>query len=307
MKIQRVLCPTDFSDCAFKAVRHASAIARWHGADLHVLHVAVDVVAPAQATGGPMPLVIVRETSAEIERRLHDWLGEAGVPDAGTTVVARDGEPARAIVRYTREAAIDVVVLGTEGLNRVERAALGSVAERVLHHAPCPVLTIPPGAEKASEHPAVAFERILCAVDFSEQSQAAVAMALSIARENQGNLTLLHVLETLTEEEARLVAHYRVGEFVEMRRRELAAELKTLIPDSARPWCKAVVLVELGRPAQIILRVAKEAGADLIVMGSQGHSGLTAAIFGSATHTVVHRATVPVLTVGRRDRKTAAA
>ena len=76
-----------------------------------------------------------------------------------------------------------------------EHLLLGSVAEKVLRRAPCPVLTVGLGAQPP--RPAGSFKRILCATDLSEASAATIALALSLAGEQQSELTVLHVLEGL--------------------------------------------------------------------------------------------------------------
>ncbi len=79
-------------------------------------------------------------------------------------------------------------------------------------------------------------------------------------------------------------------------REDARNRLTALIPVDAGGWCDPSVLVELGPPAQTILRVASERNADLIVMGAQGHGALGTMLFGSTTQTVVRRAACPVLT-----------
>jgi nucleotide-binding universal stress UspA family protein len=307
MKIQRVLCPTDFSECSLKALRHAAAIAQWYGAQFHVLHGIVDIIAPVPPIGLPMPIIISPETDANALQTLRDWVGEAGLPGDEPVLAVRKGNTVTAILDYAAEMASDLIVLGTHGRTGVDRVLIGSVAERVLQRAPCPVLTIPPGAAIAAEHPAVAFKQILCAVDASETSHAALALALSVAQENQAELMLLHVLETLTEEEALPLGHYRVGEYLELRKCEALAKLQTFIPENARAWCEPQVRVELGAAARTILDTARDWQADLIVMGAQAHGALSVAVFGSTTQTVVRRASVPVLTVRAAKRQAAAA
>ena len=110
-------------------------------------------------------------------------------------------------------------------------------------------------------------------------------------------MTLLHVVETLTGEEARLVSHYRIAEYVEMRRRDAESALKGLAVGDARRYLAIDERVEIGDAARTILRVADDIAADLIVMGAHGRSALGAAIFGSATNTVVAQAACPILTV----------
>jgi nucleotide-binding universal stress UspA family protein len=143
-----VLVATDFSEGADAAVRTAHAYARALGARLHVLH----VTWPEE--------IGVTELFAALKASLGD-----AVP---VDVAARHGDPAEEIVRYARSHGVDLIVVGTHGRSGVSRAVLGSVAERVARHAPCPVLTVPAGAaapapaEAEAPAPAAAPRCVVC-------------------------------------------------------------------------------------------------------------------------------------------------
>jgi nucleotide-binding universal stress UspA family protein len=89
---------------------------------------------------------------------------------------------------------IRLIVMGTHGTSGFQHLVLGSVTERVLRKAACPVLTVPPRAHATSRIP---FSRLLCAIDFSESSLVALQFALSLAEESDARLTMLHVLESV--------------------------------------------------------------------------------------------------------------
>lgn len=125
LPIRQILFPTDFSDASRPAGAAAADFARQFGARLHVLHVVPPVTDPTTA---PAAL-----------RAVVDDLGH-GLPVV--TAIA-SGLPARQIAAYARKNAIDLIVVGTHGRTGVSRALLGSVAEAVVRHAPCRVLTVP--------------------------------------------------------------------------------------------------------------------------------------------------------------------
>ncbi len=296
MDIQRVLCPVDFSEMSDKALHHAAAVARWYGAELHVLHAIVPMIPPPIPLGAALPVAIPEESQGAAEHSLHQLVLCAGLGLGGVREVVRAGAAVGAIDDYAREQQIDLIVLGTHGLSGLEHLLLGSVAERVLHYAPCPVLTIPRSAPDTSAERPVQFKQIVSAVDFSPTSTRALDFAFSLAKENGGEVTLLHVLEMLSPKDAIMVAHHRVGEYVVQRKRDACRELNALIPANASDWCNPSAHVEIGPAAQTILRIAEERRADLIVMGAQAHGALGVLLTGSTTQTVVRRATCPVLT-----------
>jgi len=293
MEIRRVLCPVDFSDFSRRALHHAAAIAEWYTAELHVLHAYVDI-APL-----PVPL-LAPEPAADVldavKAAVHAFVVKADIGRPPIEIV-RDGDPVPAILDYARQSGADLIVMGTHGHTGFERALLGSTAERVLHKAACPVLTIPRGADEPGSAERVRFCRVLCAVDFSSASLRALAHGMALAEESEAGLVLLHVLGMLSDEDARSQGHFRIAEYVHARTDDVRRQLAALVPDEVRAWCEVTELVELGSAAHGILSVANRENADLIVMGSQGRHGLGLALFGSTTQTVVRRATCPVLTV----------
>ena len=112
-------------------------------------------------------------------------------------VLFETGQPAPQILDLATSLPADMIVMGTHGASGFEHLVLGSVTEKVLRKARCPVLTVPPRAHATSALP---FKQLLCAMDFSESSLAALELALSFAEESGSALTLLHVIEWPWEE-----------------------------------------------------------------------------------------------------------
>jgi nucleotide-binding universal stress UspA family protein len=205
------------------------------------------------------------------------------------------GLPAKSILERAASLPADLIVMGTHGASGFERLMLGSVTEKVLRKATCPVLVVPRGADAPSGAPTL-FTRILCAVDFSPCSHRALSYALSLAEEAGGELTLLHVIEGFAEEPLSY-AHFDVPEY--HRHLELAAgeRLEQLVPRETRTWCKCTTTVRKGKPYREILEVAQQERTDVIVLGVRGRNPVDLALFGSTTNHVVRTAECPVLTV----------
>jgi nucleotide-binding universal stress UspA family protein len=190
----------------------------------------------------------------------------------------------------------DLIVIGTHGRRGFTRLLLGSVAESVLHEAPCPVMTVSPHTEAAASD-VVTFKRILCPIDFSPSALLALGFALDLARQAGGLVTLLHVVEWLAEEEPRTSAHFNVPEVRGYMVDDARQRLRSLVAEESRVWCEIDDVIVSGRAHREILRAAEARAADLIVMGSQGRGGVGLALFGSTTQQVVRSAACPVLTV----------
>ena len=143
---KRICCPIDFSDASRAAMEVAADLARRFGATLTLLH-AYPVPGFTFPDGSVVASArMLQELADQAAKHLGDWRGEAqrmGAPTVDT--VTSIGEPASEIVGWAREHAADLLVLGTHGRTGLEHALMGSVAERVVRRARCPVLTVHPG------------------------------------------------------------------------------------------------------------------------------------------------------------------
>lgn len=295
IEFKQILCPVDFSDSSSRALVHAAALARWYGGHLTVLHVA-PTFEPAQVRGLLGEIAYVPQMSRDdMTQRMRESLA-LDTLSPGANAVAEAGDTPRTIVDHAASNGTDLIVMGTHGRRGFTRLLLGSVAERVLRDAPCPVLTVPPHAD-AGAAPPVTFKRIVCPVDFSPSALAAFDLALNLARQADGRVKLLHVVEWLPDGEPRARAHFNIPEY----RRHLATDahehLEKLVAGESRTWVDIDDTIVFGRAAREILGAAEATPADLIVMGAQGRDGVGLALFGSTTQAVVRGATCPVLTV----------
>jgi len=148
IELHRVLLATDFSDCSRAAQAYACNLVEQFGGELHVLHVLPDPVLmmPEPGTPASLPqnyLVDLKESAEKLLNGLipAEWAAQHPVHRA-TRLGSAGGE----IVRYAAEHQIDLIVLGTHGRGAIALLLLGSVAERVVRQAHCPVLTIRPNA-----------------------------------------------------------------------------------------------------------------------------------------------------------------
>ena len=294
--VKQILCPVDLSEFSGRALRHALALGRWYDASIVALSIRPTVLQPTPWMEYPVAMPL--EAPEDRERAARSTL-EFVSEIAGTTpvqVLVRDGSVPVEIVRAAAELPADLIVMGTHGLSGFERFMLGSVTERVLRKAPCPVLTVPPAID-AERSPTVLFKTIVCGLDFSPASERALEYALSLAQEAGGRLVLVHALEWFAEEEPKLSAHFNVSEFRRTLEADARSQMAKLVPESARTWCEAESVIVHGKAYHELLRVAAEKKADLMVLGVRGRSAADLALFGSTAQHVVRQATCPVLTV----------
>jgi nucleotide-binding universal stress UspA family protein len=302
LTLTRILCPIDFSESSRQALTYARAISSWYEAPLTVFHVCVDL--PVFEIGSPFghsasTAVMVEEAQLAHRRVTVGQFAATEIGDAACDVIVREGSDAKAEI--LKEAATHegtLIVMGTHGRSGIEHILLGSVTEKVLRHAPCPVLVVPRHAAKIDGSVSPVFKRVVCAVDFSKSSLLALDFALALAQESDARLTLLHAIEfphalreVVFSTDADVDRLHAAAEAEYLRR------LRALVPARARMYCTVTARVNEGKPAREIERVAVEERADLIVMGVQGRGAVDLMVFGSNTNDVIRHAVCPVLVV----------
>jgi nucleotide-binding universal stress UspA family protein len=299
MNVRRILCPTDFSEPSAHALEQATRLAGSFRARLTVLHVRPTVTPhPDMPADGPVAPWLVAELN-ELRQRVTASCSEAAGGGMAAEPMVAAGDPVREIVRYATTLPADLVVMGTHGVSGFRHLVLGSITEKVLRTAPCPVLTVPPRTQTTASQ----FTRVVCAVDFSECSLAAVNLAASVAAVSGAALTLLHVLEWPWHDTAAAALEGvspAQGQAINDYRRYLesgAKERLDAIAASAVPTSTVATAVRFGKPYVELLDAARQTWADLIVLGVRGRGALDLGFFGSTANHVVRNASCPVLTV----------
>ncbi len=139
--MKNVLVATDFGDASDTALTYGRALARTFGARLHLLHVTENVF--MKALGGDAYITVFPEIQKDIDDAARTELRARVDADTPTTVaLLTSNAPATSIVEYAKTEGIDLIVVGTHGRGAVAHLLMGSVAERVVRTAPCPVLTV---------------------------------------------------------------------------------------------------------------------------------------------------------------------
>lgn len=142
--LQNILVATDFSEPSVLALDYARSLAKAFGSKIHVLHVLEDLAAHAWTT--EVYVAALPGVHEEMERQARERLAGLFTPEEVAAFQAqtelRTGSPFVEVVRYAREQQIDLIVMGTHGRGPIAHMLLGSVAERVVRKAPCPVLTV---------------------------------------------------------------------------------------------------------------------------------------------------------------------
>lgn len=289
-----ILVATDFSETARRAFDAALELAEREGAGLHLIH-ALEVPLPIfEPYAVAVPAEFIGEARKAAQERLDALLEE--VKAKGLQGSAHLGEvPAGpAVAERARAVEADLVVVGTRGHTGLRHVLLGSVAERTVKDAPCSVLTVKEGGNPVT--PRV----IVVGVDFSDGSGEALEEAAALAARTQAKLHLVHALDLRIP----LVTPYEVtvpdawfDSALEGARRRLE-KLALELPQGV----EATHEVRSEPPHEAVCGAAEAHGADLIVTGSRGLTGLKHVVLGSVAERTLRHAPCSVLTVRERER-----
>jgi universal stress protein A len=246
----RILVPVDFGDCSETAFRQAAAVLVRHpSASLRLVHVyEPPYYAPEALVNlpGEPPLPMLDYIRQQAEKQLAHFV-ETHV--AGTPLADRvDARIAAGLAfeEVPREAAAwgaDLIVMGTHGRQGLSHLLLGSVAERVIRDAPCPVLVVR-GTNVPAPDRALVFDRVLVAVDFGPDSVAAARLGMALATNGAADVTLLHVVPTPAYAGEVLVPRaggIRLGEFLhDEAQLRLETFARELVGGARRPTARVL-------------------------------------------------------------------
>ena len=297
--IHRILFATDYSPGCLQAFRQSLEWAQACEAELEIVHVMG--VLPGKETNSSVANRYIEEQGKQSLSKIENLASQAKerIPSVQSHLL--EGMPAEQIVKFAGDSHADLLITGTDGSTGVNRLLMGSVAERVVCQAPCPVLTIRTKQEVNSElgqpseaHPPSVPKHILIPLDFSDCSLDAFEYGTQIAKWFDASVTILHALEPLSYSldfnlmhpvEARELRHA-----IETRLSELTEILK-------KDGLSADYLVGDKPSVDNILRTSTDTQADLVVMGTHGRRGLSRVLMGSVTASILRRSSCPVLTV----------
>jgi len=298
VSIKNVLFATDFSATSDAALPYATAICRRFGATLHAAHILSEANLLLM-TGGVDYVsmgTIYEDAHAEAKEKLDQMAARLEVP---IRCYVRHGQVWKGLAAIIEENEIDLIVVGTHGRTGLGKLLLGSVAEDILRHAHCPVLTVGPKVSGRAKLPAfeakgrdiapveLDLQQILFATNFAPDADWMAKAAVALAQAFRSQITLMHVIEDYTE------LGKSQGPMEEGIRR-----LRALIPkDIVLPYTPETLL-EFGSASECILRFAEDREADLIVLGARTSAevGTTHLPWSTAHHVIAH-APCPVLTL----------
>lgn len=289
MQFKKILFPTDFSESAHHALQQAVELSLVHKSTLFIFHAILlhsDDPQHLKAQLNEYLDQLENETMERLKTKSDELKGRGVAVEISTE---RSVSPFEAIMDKAGSIRPDLIVMGTHGRTGFGKLLLGSVAEKVLRHAPCHVMTVRQDSAIAEgDH---GLRRILVPVDFTDHSHRALQVARSLLA-TDGSLALVHVVTNPIHP-----SFYAGGV---TRLFQLDPELPGRIRAKLQEWLgehPGEVVAAEGPVHSEIMRVSQETEAQLIVIGTRGLSGVDHFLMGSVTEKVVRSSKIPVLTV----------
>jgi len=292
--IQRILYATDFSPISEPAWDSAKQFGRLFGAEVVLLHVVQPP--PVLLTEGYFPPErydeLIQSARREAEAGFDRLLASVAGSGINVRIHLEDGPPAQRILEVAAKEAADLLIVGTHGRTGLSRAIFGSVADRLVRQAPCPVLTVQPTLR---EVPRREIRRLCYATDFSPTARAAWPWVVAIARACGAQVDLVHV--TFQPVPDRHLSAEALARMTHMLHEQGRTEAARFLAGSETPRDQIRLCLTHGNPGEQIVHRAYEQADDLIIMGTHGWSGVVRWMLGSVAHHVIQTAPCPVLTI----------
>lgn len=283
---KQILCPTDFSEHSAAALRMAGGVAKAFGAKVLVLH--------AQRLEAPVYFTAAQTQALKTQLRrswraawafVNDFANQHLPEGVQHSVVLVEEDPVAAVLSVLKDSRAGLLVMGTHGRTGLARIRMGSVTESVLRQVAVPMLTVGPRIKPSAALGSI--RRVLCPVNYSELSSAALEHASAIAEKTGAELIALHVTENKTG--------------TAPAPEDAQTKLCEWVPAGARDRCKVRERIRVGNAAEQVVAEAKEARADLLVIGARPRSLFGTILFGSTTELTIRTAPCPVLAVIRKQ------
>lgn len=260
-RFEKALLATDCSEFSAGAIRVALQQAQKCGGQIYAMTMVItnpeiEAIAPQ----------VIEKAEAQAMQCLEELKTQAQQMGVTIETILRHGpDPYAEIVEAAEELQVDVIIMGRRGRRGLARMMVGDATAKVIGHAKCNVLVAPRAARSWEK-------RILLATDGSRYSDAAAAVAASIAKGCHLPVTVISVTYSSHNEQRRQLAHdtvKRVSEFL------------------SKDGIQVDSQVLEGKPEKVIVETAKRIGADLIVLGSHGRTGLDRILIGSVSERVI--------------------
>jgi nucleotide-binding universal stress UspA family protein len=299
--IRNILVPIDFSKLSIDAIKTAKRLAQRFGASIHLAHVrqfdyAANFSAPAPPFAPFSLMMYEQDGEKRVVKELNALACEYGI-SSGVYHVLGAAPAFDEICRIAEKIPADLVVMPTHGRTGLKHVFLGSTAERIVQHSPCPVLVTRGSALQSKNGSRFRINRILVPVDFSGCSREGLRYAIGFANEFGAKIVLVHATYLGYIYWSEGTALYDVRGLQEATRESAERLMRKLVRATKFGRVRYETAFTDGSPALDICDFAKTHGVDLIITSTHGFTGLKHVLIGSIAERVVRHAPCSVLVV----------
>ena len=303
--LDRILVPIDFSTSSERALDYAVNLAEAAKAMVHLVH----VVEPAPFLTGLDTVAISlsdADAAGQCEHELAKLAKEYCSPDLPISSDVHIGKPAHEVCNTAKESHSDLIVLSTHGRTGLKHLLMGSVAEKIVREATCPVLMVrerDQNGDRPNGHASTRIRKILVPTDFSPMSIEAIRYATRFAALVRAEITLVHcVLPPVAFTTPQAVA-IDIGAIIESLRHAAQQTISDIAHEHLPQGVDGGFDVVVGPPLAEIPEFATIGKFDLIICATHGYTGLKRALLGSTAEALVRYSPCPVLVFRGQPRR----
>jgi nucleotide-binding universal stress UspA family protein len=298
LNIRNILVPIDFSKMSIQAIETAKRLAQRFGGNVHLVHVyQFDYPAGFMAPGiwSTQPSITAQEQHTQVLTKNLCALARKQNLSPENCHLSRGAPSFDEICRIAQQIPADLIVMSTHGYTGVRHVFLGSTAERVVQHSPCPVFVVRRRKRKSETGRTSSAHTILVPVDFSNSSREGLRYAIRFANEFGAGIILLHAtyLGYIYSSEGNGI--YDVHAMQESALKNAERQMRELVRTVNFGRAKFETVFTDGSPLLDICGFAKDHDVDLIITSTHGLTGLKHVLIGSIAERVVRHAPCPVL------------
>lgn len=303
--IKNILVPIDFSKMSIQGIETAKRLGRSFGAAVHVAHVweplyAKGFAAPPVAWG-EFPAADAEETRRQLAEQMTTVASKCGL--AADMTHFKEGAPTFDVIcGLAAEIPADLLVVPTRASRGIRRFFLGSTAERLIQHSPCPILVdrksaAPLPMNSSRDVPTLQIKSVMVPVDFSSCSLAGLMYAIRFADAFSAKITVLHVLDLGYAEPMDIGMPQGLTRFARKAVKDAKEEMRRFLGLVKFGQTRFGTEFVVGTPVERISDFAISNDCDLIITSTHGLTGLKHVLIGSTAEHLVRRAGVPILVV----------
>jgi nucleotide-binding universal stress UspA family protein len=300
LSIGNILVPIDFSKMSIQAIETAKGLAQPFGATIHLVHVhhwqySADFMGPVISSGF-LPVSFEEHRNKQLSEELKTVANKAGLSPRNQTHLRTGASPFHEICKLAQEIPADLIVMPTHGYTGLKHVFLGSTAERVVQHSPCPVFVVRKKRPSKTK-PRLSINAVMVPVDFSDCSRKGLEYAIGFANDFGAKIILLHATYLGYIYSAEGTPLYDIPGLQKAAREKAERQMQKLVRAAKFGGVKFETVFTEASPVLDICDFAKDHDVDLIITSTHGVTGFKHVLIGSIAEKVVRHAPCSVLVV----------